>query len=124
MLRQFLRNRHVEFDDLGVDWPAEPTARTLYIAENPPVRPSRIASTDGWRLISFLPSTPGEDDLPSVYRSVDTRGGIISKVLMPGLIEHLSDDPRSERTLGEIFQSAFDFHVPVSVPDPDPADSP
>ena len=62
--------------------------------------------------------------MPSVYRTVDTQGGIISKVLMPGLVEHLSDDPRCERTVAEIFRDAFDIHSHVSIPDPDPPDSP
>ncbi len=119
VLRRWLKDCRADFEDGGAEWPAEVRPGTLYCGDDPPPTPTRITSTDGWHLVLFL--HPDADPLlPGVYQSVDGHGGNILKVTLPDLLGHLSDDPRSQQTLAEIFRRALDFHPPIAAPTPDP----
>ncbi len=118
-LRRWLQDSHADFEDGGAEWPAETHPGTLYLGDDPPPAPSRITSTDGWHLVLFL--HPDADPLlPGVYQSADAHGGNVLKVTLPGMLDGLSEDPRSQQTLTEIFRRALDFHLPIATPTPEP----
>jgi hypothetical protein len=105
-LRTFLRERRVDFDDLGKDWPAAATRAALYLGDTPPPMPARITSVEGLRFALFLPSE-GSALLPGVYHTNDAHGGCLLKVTLPGVLAHLSSNVRGQQTLAEIFRLAL-----------------
>jgi hypothetical protein len=105
-LRSFFRERHVAFDDLGEDWPAEPDSHTLYLGETTTPVPAQMQTAARLRLALF--SKPADSPLlPGVYQTAGEQGGRIWKVTLPGLLDDPGHDPRALETLTEIFRQTL-----------------
>ena len=122
-LRQFLKERHVEFEEGGAEWFAVADSHTLYVGDEPPLMPARITSVEGLHLVLFQP--PGLPMLlPGVYQQADFKGSVIVKVILPDLLVHLSDDPRGQQTVAAVLRQGLDPRPPAAVnptPNPNPS---
>ena len=106
-LRRFFKDRHVNFEDGGGEWPVQLEPGTLYAGDDAPPVPARLSSADGLRLVLFEP-IESPVLLPGVYESVDAHRGAMVKVTLPDLLTRLADDPRCQQTVAEIFRLACD----------------
>ena len=105
-LRDFLKELKVEFDDAGADLvslPANPDDKCVYLGEATPRELADwLAAQPSWRgkMVVFC---PGSQLLPGVF--VTAQGGLrIVKVTLP-LLDTLSTDPSSQKTLLEILNN-------------------
>jgi len=112
-LRHFLQSQQVPFDNLGPEWPAAFDARRLYLAGSPPTKPDSLPPLAGVRIALFNPETAGIPMLPGVYPVADSAGGALVKVTLPGVLEHLNDDPRSQQIFLEILRQTLHPEAPV-----------
>ena len=118
-IRRFLHERQVPFEDLGQDWPARTDPRTLYLGETPIPAPPRLDDAPGLRMVVFSTRTDS-GLLPGFYQSAVANGASVWKVTLSGLLDGLSDDPRAQQTLAEIFRLALPPGSTTAPTDHDP----
>ena len=107
-LRDFLRAREVDFEDLGKDWPAGFDTRTLYLGATPAPVPPRFLDFPGTRVVQFTPLADPAVLPPGVYQFAD---GSLWKVTLPDLFVHIGSDPGAQETLAGIFWRAVEPSV-------------
>lgn len=127
----FLRERKVEFEDLGDDWPAHPDAGTLYLAsgvirdgKDAPLRvPEAFVETRGVRLVLFEPWDV-EVLPPGVYQTAGAAGGVW-KVTLPDLFVGPGlNDPHALEILTTLFEQILPPHQPVTGDNPESTPTP
>ncbi|MDD5348674.1 MAG: hypothetical protein PHQ12_00555 [Chthoniobacteraceae bacterium] len=105
-LRKFLKAQKTDFEDVGSDLaslPPSPEDKNLYIGEATSRQLAQwLTANPAWQgsLVVFCTDTPL---LPGVF--VTTQGGLrLAKVTLP-MLDTLSTDPRSQKTLVEVLKS-------------------
>jgi hypothetical protein len=108
-LRDFLRRQQIAFDDLGADWPQKFDSSSLYLGDSPPAAADPAPSSQGIHAALFLPYPGDSALLPGIYAASDASGGAVVKVTLPGLLDGLEEDPRSQQTFKTIIQQTLNL---------------
>lgn len=107
-LRDFLESRHIPFSDTGTELenlPPSSPAGTVFLGSAPAAQVARWVNAHPEWQGSMVVFSPDSGLLPGVF-STPQNGRNIVKVTLP-LLETLSTDPRSQKTLVEIFKTTL-----------------
>jgi len=117
-LRTYLRRQQIPFDDLGATWPQVLDATSLYLGDSPLRLFAAGSSIPGMHEVLFMASTGDPGILPGIDSVTNGSGGTTVNVTLPGILDHLEDDPRSQEAFMTIIGHAINESYPVNQPSP------